>query len=138
MQVEAERDEIIERIAALDVSKAEVVCCARVPGPGRQRMQEVRTVSTMTAALLGLGDWLAGLGVTRVVMEATSDYWRAPCYLLEDRFSDLAGQRQGRQAPARPAEDRPAGCGVAVQGRRAGRCCGPASCPRRPFGSCAT
>ncbi len=55
MQVEAERDEIIERIAALDVSKAEVVCCARVPGPGRQRMQEVRTVSTMTAALLGLG-----------------------------------------------------------------------------------
>jgi hypothetical protein len=32
----------------------------------------------MTTALLGLGDWLAGLGVTRVVMEATSDYWRAP------------------------------------------------------------
>jgi hypothetical protein len=28
MQVEAERDEIIERIAALDVSKAEVVCAA--------------------------------------------------------------------------------------------------------------
>ena len=114
MQVEAERDEIIERIAALDVSKAEVVCCARVPGPGRQRMQEVRTVSTMTAALLGLGDWLAGLGVTRVVMEATSDYWRAPFYLLEDRFSDLAGQRARRQAPAGPAQDRPAGCGVAV------------------------
>ena len=118
MQVEAERDEIIERIAALDVSKAEVVCCARVPGPGRQRMQEVRTVSTMTAALLGLGDWLAGLGVTRVVMEATSDYWRAPFYLLEDRFSDPAGQRARRQAPAGPTEDRPAGCGVAVQGRR--------------------
>jgi transposase len=27
-------------------------------------MQEVRKVSTMTAALLGLADWLAGLGVT--------------------------------------------------------------------------
>ena len=118
MQVEAERDEIIERIAALDVSKAEVVCCARVPGPGRQRMQEVRTVSTMTAALLALGDWLASLGVTRVVMEATSDYWRAPFYLLEDRFSDLAGQRSRRQAPAGPAQDRPAGRGVAGQGRR--------------------
>ena len=65
MQVEAGRDEIIERIAALDVSKAEVVCCARMPGPGRQRMQEVRTTSTMTAALLALGDWLAELGVTR-------------------------------------------------------------------------
>src|SRR3954449_7660949 len=45
-----------------------------------------RTISTMTAAVLALGDWLAGLGVTRVVMEATSDYWRAPFYLLEDRF----------------------------------------------------
>jgi transposase len=48
-------------------------------------MQEVRTTSTMTAALLGLGDWLASLRVTRVVMEATSDYWRAPFHLLEDR-----------------------------------------------------
>jgi transposase len=137
MQVEAERDEIIERIAALDVSKAEVVCCARVPGPGRQRLQEVRTVSTMTAALLGLGDWLAGLGVNRVVMEATSDYWRAPFYLLEDRFSDLAGQRARRHAPAGPAQDRPAGRGVAVQGRRVGRCCAPASSHRRRSGRCA-
>ena len=138
MQVEAERDEIIERIAALDVSKAEVVCRARVPGLGRQRMQEVRTVSTMTTALLGLGDWLTSLGVTRVVMEATSDYWRAPFYLLEDRFSDLAGQRARRQAPAGPAQDRPAGRGVAVQGRRVGRCCARASSPRRRSGSCAT
>ena len=78
MKVETGEPEVIERVAALDISKAEVVCCARVPGPGGQRMQEVRTVSTMTAALLALGDWLAGLGVTRVVMEATSDYWRAP------------------------------------------------------------
>jgi transposase len=120
MQVEAEQDEIIERVAALDVGKAEVVCCARVPGPRGRRMQEVRTVSTMTAALPGLGDRLAGLGVTRVVLEATSDDWRAPFYLLEDRFSDLAGQRARRQAPARAAQDRPARCGVAVQGRRAG------------------
>src|SRR4051794_20588167 len=74
MQVESDEPELIERVAALDVGKAEVVCCVRIPGPGGQRMQEVRTVSTMTAALLGLGDWMAGLGVTRVVMEATSDY----------------------------------------------------------------
>jgi transposase len=65
MQVETDEPEIIERVAALDVGKAEVVCCARVPGPGGRRLQEVRTVSTMTAALLGLGDWLAELGVTR-------------------------------------------------------------------------
>ena len=43
MRVDTDEPEIIERVAALDVAKAEVVCCARVPGPGRQRMQEVRT-----------------------------------------------------------------------------------------------
>jgi transposase len=89
------------------VAKAEVVCCARVPGPGRQRMQEVRTVSTMTAALLGLGDWLAELGVTRVVMEATSDYWRAPFYLLEDRFETwLVNAHDVKHLPGRPKTDR--------------------------------
>jgi transposase len=70
VRVEADEAEIIERVAALDVGKAEVVCCARVPGPGGRRMQEVRTTSTMTAALLALGDRLAGIGVTRVVMAA--------------------------------------------------------------------
>jgi transposase len=107
MQVETDEPEIIERVAALDVGKAEVVCCARVPGPGDRRMQEVHTVSTMTAALLGLGDWLAGLGVTRVVMEATSDYWRAPFYLLEDRFETwLVNAKDVKHLPGRPKTDR--------------------------------
>jgi hypothetical protein len=76
MQVETDEPEIVERVAALDVGKAEVVCCVRVPGPDGRGMQEVRTVATMTLALLGLGDWLAELGVSRVVMEATGEYWR--------------------------------------------------------------
>ncbi len=107
MQVETGEPEIIERVAALDIGKAEVVCCARVPGPRGQRMQEVRTVPTMTAALLGLVDWLAGLGVTRVVMEATSDYWRAPFYLLEDRFQTwLVNAKDVKHLPGRPKTDR--------------------------------
>src|SRR3954447_14913746 len=70
-------------------------------------MQEVRTVSTMTAALLGLGDWLAELGVSRVVMEATSDYWRAPVYLLEDRFQTwLVNAHDVKHLPGRPKTDR--------------------------------
>src|SRR5919205_1369368 len=107
MRVESDEPEIVERIAALDVGKAEVVCCVRVPGPGAQRMQEVRTTSTMTAALLGLGDWLAELGVSRVVMEATSDYWRAPFYLLEDRFETwLVNAHDVKHVPGRPKTDR--------------------------------
>src|SRR5688500_19303616 len=107
MQVETDEPEVIERVAALDVSKSEVVCCARVPGPGGQRMQEVRTVSTMTAALMALGDGLANLGVSRVVMEATSDYWRAPFYLLEDRFETwLVNAKDVKHLPGRPKTDR--------------------------------
>src|SRR4051794_29688792 len=107
MQVETDEPEIIERVAALDVGKAEVVCCVRVPGPDGRRMQEVRTITTMTAALLGLGDWLATLGVTRVVMEATSDYWRAPFYLLEDRFQAwLVNAKDVKHLPGRPKTDR--------------------------------
>src|SRR3954471_10204100 len=116
MRVDPDEPEIIERVAALDVAKAEVVCCARVPGAGRQRMQEVRAVSTMTAALLGLGAWLPGLGVTRVVMEATSDYWRAPFYLLEDRFETwLVKAHDVKHLPGRPKNDR-VGAGGGVKG----------------------
>ena len=67
---------IIERIAAVDVGKAELACCVRVPDerrPGR-RLQEVQTYSTMTRPLLSMADRLRCLGVSRVVMEATSDY----------------------------------------------------------------
>ena len=107
MEVEVDDATIIERVAALDVGKAEVVCCVRVPGPGGRRMQEVRTVSTMTRSLLELGDWLAGLGVTRVVMEATSDYWRAPFYLLEARFETwLVNAKDVKHLPGRPKTDR--------------------------------
>src|SRR5665213_4182270 len=84
----ADDDVIIDRVAAIDVGKAELVCCARTPGPpdgrGRRgRVQEVRKASTMTRSLIELGDWLASLGVTRVVMEATSDYWKPVFYVLE-------------------------------------------------------
>jgi hypothetical protein len=56
-----DNEETIERVAALDIGKAELVCCVRVPDedrPGR-RLQEVETYSTMTRPLLGMADRLA-------------------------------------------------------------------------------
>jgi transposase len=81
-----DNEEIIERVAALDIGKAEVVCCLRVPDEGHpgRRLQEVESYSTMTRSLLSMADHLACLGVTRVVMEATSDYVICP---------ELSGQR---------------------------------------------
>jgi transposase len=115
-------EELIERVAALDIGKAELVCCVRVPGQGKRgrRLQEVRTYTTMTRSLLVLADRLAGLGVTRVVMEATSDDWKGPFYLLEAQgFEVWLVNATDARAPARPAQDRPAGRGLAGQGGRA-------------------
>ena len=78
LQNTEDAEEIIERVAALDIGKAELVACVRVPSPDRPgtRAQEITTHSTMTRSLLRLADRLRELGVTRVVMEATSDYVR--------------------------------------------------------------
>ncbi|WP_405427134.1 IS110 family transposase [Micromonospora sp. NBC_00617] len=100
----------MERVAALDIGKAEVVCCVRVPSPSGsgRRVQEVRTFTTMTRSLQAMGDWLGGLGVTRVVMEATSDYWKPPFYLLEAAGFDvwLVNAREVKHLPGRPKTDK--------------------------------
>jgi len=70
-------------------------------------MQEVRTYTTMTRSLLAMSDWLSGLGVTRVVMEATGDYWKPPFYLLENTFETwLVNAKDVKHLPGRPKTDR--------------------------------
>jgi transposase len=86
---------IVERAAALDVGKDEVVACIRVPdaagvGRGRgRRRQEVRTYPTFTSSLESLADWLQAEGITQVVMEATGQYWKPCWYVLEERGLEL-------------------------------------------------
>ena len=103
-------EEIIARVAALDIGKAELVCCVRVPHEGKQgrRLQEVDTYSTMTRHLLAMSDHLRCLGVTRVVMEATSDYWKPVFYLLEAQGLDpwLVNARDVKHLPGRPKTDK--------------------------------
>jgi len=74
----------------------------------------------MTRWLLVLADRLAELGVTRVVMEATSDDWRGVFYLLEAAgFEVWLVHARDARAPAGSSHDRHPGRGVAVQTRRA-------------------
>jgi transposase len=103
-----DNEEIIERVAAIDVGKAELVCCVRVPGTGSRRQQEVTTYATMTRSLLTMADRLRELDVTRVVMEATSDYWKPVFYLLEAAGFDpwLVNARDVKHLPGRPKTDR--------------------------------
>jgi len=100
--------EIVARVAALDVGKATLVACVRVPledKPGR--LQEVRTFGTTTPALLELRDWLVCQGVTLCVMEATSTYWKPPFYLLEDATECwVVNARDVKNVPGRPKTDK--------------------------------
>ena len=105
-----DREEIIQRVAALDIGKAELVCCVRVPSLDTlgRRLQEVRTYATMTRSLLAMSDRLRQLGVTRVVMEATSEYWKPAFYLLEAHGFEtwLVNARDVKHLPGRPKTDR--------------------------------
>jgi transposase len=101
-------DEITEEPAALDVGKATLTVCVRVPHedkPGARR-QEVRTYATLTPALLELRDWLVCQGVTLEVMEATSAYWKPPFYLLEDDIECwVVNARDVKNVPGRAKTD---------------------------------
>jgi len=105
-----DEQEVIARVAALDIGKAELVCCVRLPsrsGSGR-RVQEVSTYSTMTRSLQAMAERLLDLGVTRVVMEATSDYWKPPFYLLEAHGFEvwLVNAKDVKHLPGRAKTDR--------------------------------
>ena len=100
---------LVERVAALDIGKATLTACVRVPHDAKPgaRLQEVRTCTTTTRSLLGLRDWLVCQGVTRVVMEATSAYWKPPFYLLEDDIECwVVNARDVKNAPGRPKTDK--------------------------------
>ena len=73
-----------------------------------RRLQEVQTYPTMTRSLLRLADHLACLGVTRVVMEATSDYWKPVFYLLEAAGFEtwLVNAKDVKHLPGRPKTDK--------------------------------
>src|SRR3989337_3719663 len=100
---------VIARVAAMDIGKAELVCCVRVPGAEgtKRRLQEVSTHSTMTRLLAELANHLVDIGIERVVMEATSDYWRPVFYLLEAHGLEpwLVNARDVKHLPGRPKTD---------------------------------
>jgi transposase len=75
---------LVERCAGLDVGKADLKACVRVPGPRGGRRQQIKTFVTTTGSLLRLRDWLMEQQVTVVGMEATGDYWKPVYYVLED------------------------------------------------------
>jgi transposase len=110
-QVEVEeREEIVGRVAAIDVAKASGMVCTRVPHATKagQRATTVWQVPSTTNAILELAEQLAGEGIERVVVESTSDYWRPFVYLLEARglVVWLVNAHDVKHLPGRPKTDK--------------------------------
>ncbi len=96
---------IVERQCGLDVHKALVTACVRVPGAGGERVEQVAQFRTTVRGLLVLRDWLTGHAVTHVVMEATGVYWKPVWHVLEDEFElMLVNARHVKQVPGRKTD----------------------------------
>lgn len=99
-----------ERVAGIDIGKAQVMVTVRVPSDSRPggRQQETREYRTVRRDLLELADWLRCWQVAKVGMEATSDYWKPVYFLLErEGFEcELYHASQVRALPGRPKTDK--------------------------------
>ena len=101
---------LVGRVAALDLGKASLTACVRVPHedrPGRRR-QEVREYATLSGSLLELADWLRCEQIELVAMESTSSYWKPVFYLLEaEGFTCwLLNAKHVKNVPGRPKTDK--------------------------------
>src|SRR5918994_6047510 len=105
-----EHEQLVARVAAIDVAKASGMVCTRVPHASAQtrRVTKVWEVPATTNAIIELAGHLAGLGVEKVTVESTSDYVRPWFYLLEAAglAVQLVNARDVKQVPGRPKTDK--------------------------------
>jgi hypothetical protein len=100
----SEVDRFIERCAGLEVHKASVKACVRVPDGHGGRRSEIRTFRTTTAGLVLLGDWLASHQVQVVGMASTGVLLEAGLGPAGRRRRVLAAERPAPQERARPQD----------------------------------
>ena len=107
---DAEYEQVLARVCAIDVAKSSGKVCTRVPHPVQpgRRVCQVWDVAATTNAVTALADQLLVLGVEKVTVESTADYWRIWFYLLEAAGLDvqLVNARDVKNVPGRPKTDK--------------------------------
>src|SRR6266511_1334498 len=105
-----EYEQVLDRVAAVDVAKDSGMVCTRLPGSGAggRRTSRVWQVPATTNAVSDLAAQLVDVGVEKVTVESTSDYWRIWYYLLESAGLDvqLVNARDVKNVPGRPKTDK--------------------------------
>jgi len=102
-----ESQQVVERVAAIDVAKATGMVCTRIPNEtvAGRRITKVWEVKATTKGLLELAGHLVAQGIERVVLESTSDYWRPFYYVLEADFEVmLVNPRDAKNVPGRKTD----------------------------------
>jgi transposase len=103
-------EQMFERVCAVDVVKNAGKVCVRLPAASSagRRVSRVWDVPARSRAVADLADELVELGVVKVTVESTSDYWRIWFYLLEARGLDvqLVNARDVKNVPGRPKTDK--------------------------------
>jgi transposase len=99
-------DVVVSRCAGIDIGKAEVVVCLRVPGSRGKRVSQVRTFSAVAGEINRLADWLAEHQVSHVVMEASGQYWKPVWDVLDERGFELmlVNARHVKMVPGRKTD----------------------------------
>ncbi|MEV6866015.1 IS110 family transposase [Streptosporangium subroseum] len=105
-----EHEQLLERVAAIDVAKAFGKVCTRVPHEDKagRRVTKVWDVDATMNAITELGDHLMCQHIEKVTVESTGDYWRIWFYVLEARGLkvQLVNARDMKNLPGRPKTDK--------------------------------
>jgi transposase len=105
---DADSEQVLARVCAIDVAKESGTVCTRLPAAAGRRTSRVWQVAATTNAVTDLAAQLVAIGVEKVTVESTSDYWRIWFYLLEAAGLDvqLVNARDVKNVPGRPKTDK--------------------------------
>ncbi|HET7018880.1 MAG TPA: IS110 family transposase [Streptosporangiaceae bacterium] len=101
-------ERVFGRVAAVDVAKKSGVACWRLPNAAGQQTARCKTVTATVSEVSALAAGLVSMGIEKVTLESTSDYWRIWFYLFEAAGLDvqLVNASQAKNLPGRPKTDR--------------------------------
>jgi transposase len=95
---------LVDRGAGIDVHKKSVTVCVMTT-EGRTLVKTVQTFSTFHRDLVAMREWLLGMRVTHVAMEATGEYWKPVYEVLEGSFELLlANPQHAKNVPGRKTD----------------------------------
>ena len=96
---------IFERVGALDVHKAQLTACVRVPDAAGRRVPQVAEFQTTVRGLVALRDWLAAHPSRTSRWRPPGVYWQPVWHVLEDDFElTLCNARHVKNVPGRKTD----------------------------------